>query len=354
MRHWALVGFACAVALPSALHADASVPGGRKRVAPTGKFTVPKVIAEGQDDVGPLAVDADSVYWATGGSIMRRPKAGGPLTSVVFPAWARTLALDSDSIYFTTSAGDVMKAPKDGGSPVTLASEQLEPQFLAADGDAVYWVNHGAGLPQRGDYSSGSVMKVAKSGGKPLALAVDQLLPSGLAVSGSSVYFVADGKLRSLPTMGGKLRTLSGKGFTGAHVVVAGANVFMDRIAWRKVHGGVMQDHLEIVMIPLAGGAETVIAKESLDDIDGFAADETGVYWVAMTNGDYLGTVRRVPISGGPRETLAERISWPGALALDSKSLYFTSTSPDYDEHGRPFGAMMERREHGRLMALPK
>ena len=56
----------------------------------------------------------------------------------------------------------------------------------------------------------------------------------------------------------------------------------------------------------------------------GIAVDGTSVYW---TNYDGTGTVRKVPIDGGPLATLGSGFSFPSGITVDTRSVYWT----DYD-----------------------
>ena len=67
--------------------------------------------------------------------------------------------------------------------PVTLASGQGNPNFIAVDATSVYW----------NDYGDGTVMKVALGGGAPIVLASGQDSPAGIALDATSVTWVNEG-----------------------------------------------------------------------------------------------------------------------------------------------------------------
>jgi hypothetical protein len=109
---------------------------------------------------GPLqiAVDTASIYvTTTSGGV-----ATTPITTAA-PAYLATglsqpygIALDDNFVYFTDRAGSVLKASKgsvDGGAPTVLATGQNNPTNLAVDNVAVYWTNNAV---------AGAIMKVAK------------------------------------------------------------------------------------------------------------------------------------------------------------------------------------------------
>jgi hypothetical protein len=57
---------------------------------------------------------------------------------------ASAAAIDGTNLYII-SAGSLMRAPLDGGTPTVLATGQSVPMAIAVDGTSVYWVNNGDG-----------------------------------------------------------------------------------------------------------------------------------------------------------------------------------------------------------------
>jgi hypothetical protein len=82
----------------------------------------------------------------------------------------------------------VKRAPKAGGSIVTLATGQTLPEGIAVDGSSVYWVNSGTR-----DQPDGSIMKAPLAGGEPSVLASGQSGPYQIAVDGANVYWTCRG-----------------------------------------------------------------------------------------------------------------------------------------------------------------
>lgn len=84
-----------------------------------------------------LAVDAQSVYRATPGGVLRYPKAGG-LPTAVSPTWdARRMRLDGTVLYVALDGGALWRVNTDGSSPTHLADGATD-QLLVL-GDSVYF-----------------------------------------------------------------------------------------------------------------------------------------------------------------------------------------------------------------------
>jgi hypothetical protein len=140
-----------------------------------------------------IAVDGTHAYWTVPGSctgqnsctgtILRVPLVGGEVETIAsVQAYPEFIAVDSTRVYWSNyEIATLMSAPKDGGTPVTLASGAGNPEseVIAVDATSLYWTTA----------EGGTVMKVPLGGGAATTLASGQMNPAGIAVDDTSVYW---------------------------------------------------------------------------------------------------------------------------------------------------------------------
>ena len=134
-----------------------------------------------------LALDADEVFWTTGGTD-QPGAADGAVYRLTLPAGSPTLvagsqgapagiALSPDAIYWTNHAsGEVMRAARAEGVAKAIATNQVHPRGIAFGGGRVYWVNEGSGA------SDGAVVMAGSDGSQPVVISTDAALPDGTVV----------------------------------------------------------------------------------------------------------------------------------------------------------------------------
>jgi len=179
-----------------------------------------------------VAVDATSVYWSNGKSILEVPLAGGTPKTLASAnlsdiAQQTNLAVTASGVYATT-ATTVLKIPLAGGAPTTLASSQA-PSSITADAANVYWTNLGGNAPS-------AVVKVPASGGTPVTLSMLPMLavPVAIAVDAMSVYWIeAMGDVKKVPIAGGPTIPLATAPDQPGGIAVDATSVY-----WTDTSGG--------------------------------------------------------------------------------------------------------------------
>jgi hypothetical protein len=142
------------------------------------------------------------VFWNNDGdgNILRAPKDGGPpvvLATVTVPPGG--LAVDSTYVYFADQdASAISRVQQDGGGLMLLGTTPDAGRFpprLAVDAVNIYW----SGV------TNGSIMQLPKDGGAFFELASGYTTPSGIATDGTYVYFgvpTTDGGVFKVPVGG--------------------------------------------------------------------------------------------------------------------------------------------------------
>jgi hypothetical protein len=253
------------------------------------------------------------------GSIVKAPKAGGTpvvLAADFFPATAAErlsasapggIVVDATNVYWTSpESGAVLTVPLAGGSAVTLASGQNNPHSIALDTTSVYWANLDA------------VMKMPKAGGTPVALAAGLAFVSTIVLDSTSVYWsdaTAPGSVKKVPLGGGRATVFAPNQGAAEVLVLSGTN-----ICWSLACGAVCAPlgggcpsfepaladvniasdesnlygwtkHGELVKVPIAGGAPTILPAAPGQIVYQVVVDGSNVYWTEWGSG----TVRKLP-----------------------------------------------------------
>jgi hypothetical protein len=304
-----------------------------------------------------VALDAQNVYWTgspaytPGGSIMQVSKQGGTAMTLYTSDAGTTpagIAVNATGVYwaefyqsglslgpFPTS--NVVALSAAGGTAAPLASGQTFPCGPAVNATSIYWMD--------GCWNSttgGSLMKLPIGGGTAITLASGQSMPSlstpyelvpiGLAVDATSVYWTTSDSVMKVSTAGGTVITLaSAQDFQGAtYLAVDATSVYCAN----SVDGTVKK-------VSTDGSATTTLASGQ-NGPSGIAVDATSVYW---SNGD--GSVMKVSTAGGTPTILVpanpaplpypyQQVAYPspGALAVDTTSVYWVEYIPEYQAPG--------------------
>ncbi len=135
-----------------------------------------------------LAVDGDSVFWASGATgLYSVGLDGGPVTTLAFSVNPSAgLAIGGGTLYFGvgSSTDTTLEALSLATNQTTvLASNQSSPELLFLDGTTLYWTTSGTAV------DGGSVLKLPLGCPAPIALATDQLYSSAATVDAASIYW---------------------------------------------------------------------------------------------------------------------------------------------------------------------
>jgi hypothetical protein len=269
---------------------------------------------------GRIVVSGDHVYWTLQGSgavLVRAPLTGGGPEPLVYDN-SGTFGLVVDGTFATYAVpglGRIMRVPVSGGAPVALATGLDQPRSLATDGASLYWTQ---GVGQ------GKIMRLDLTpGAKPIALCDGQAQPRAIAVQGGVVYWtdITDGTILSTPD---HLTVSADAG--SADAADAGADAAAAADATADVDASADADARSNLPPPtlLASGLKVPTDLLLVGDF-AYAPDQNG-------------HIRRVPLAGGPLETVADVDGAPYGVATDGALIYWTKIGVDGGLFSTPLG----------------
>jgi hypothetical protein len=288
---------------------------------------------------GRIVVSGDHVYWTLQGSgavLVRAPLTGGGPEPLVFDD-SGTFGLVVDGTFATYAVpglGRIMRVPIAGGTPVALATGLDQPRSLATDGASLYWTQ---GVGQ------GKIMKLdLEPGAKPIALSDGLAQPRAIAVQGGVVYWtdITDGTILSTPD---HLTVFADAGSADAADAGADATADADTDA----------DDPDVADTADAS-ADANAAVDADADADADARSNLPPPTVLASGlkiptdlllvgsfayaPDQNGHIRRVPLAGGPLETVADVDGAPYGVATDGTLIYWTKIGTDGGLFSAPLG----------------
>jgi hypothetical protein len=181
-----------------------------------------------------LVIDPTSMYWVSGTSVMKAPKAGGLAAAVAANQKSPTCVAVDDKLVFWSSAGSSEKsykdgtisfAPKAGGAPKLLAKDQEKAANVQADANNVYWVSFDKIVKLPKDAAT------AKTPPAPTVLATVGAPIGDIAVDGGYVYFTSyktgnDGTVSRVSADGGNIEVLASGQNQPAGIAVDDVSVY--------------------------------------------------------------------------------------------------------------------------------
>lgn len=250
-----------------------------------------------------IGVDATHVYFTTyakPGAVMKVPKLGGPAVVLADGLdYPDQLVMDATDLYVTVSgSGSILRLAKDGSATATVVTGLQGPSGIAADETTLYWCA----------YFGGSIARAPKAGGPVTALA-GGASPYRIAAGPTAVYWSsfaptvgwvpkAGGATGAIPS-GGAPRTLA----------VHGARVYWTDSTAQEIRSAGLDGQ----------DGKTLASVSSF--ADGIAVDDGGVY-AGLAGGDVV----RVPLAGGAVTVLASGQPLPTLVAVDDTCVYWSNT----------------------------
>ena len=208
--------------------------------------------------------------------------------------------------------------------PGLLANTGPRPAYLVHDAASLFWSEAG----------EAAVRRLAAGAASPTTVAPRFHFPEGIALDGTALLYLEDGPATAgcIAAAGGRrLMRLSSP--AAPEELATGQNCGMDR-GDLVVGGGhaywlatsVSPNTYSLRRTPVAGGPTTEVVN-STTPIDGFIIAGGYLYWLEnrYPNPTVIMALRRVPLGGGPAETvLQDYATWGDAFAVADDSLFIT------------------------------
>ncbi len=224
------------------------------------------------------------------------------------------LALLDDKVYFTGNGSQAVYRMKKDGTEATKIAASSTPWGIAADKDAVYWVNNTFGAGADAGAAAGALFecKHATGCGPNGTYLAEASTPIDVAVFGNRVYFSENsGVSVTAYTKGAGTQTIASVGSPfklatdGAHVYYLSAASNLNRV-------------------PVAGGTIELVGAAPGDLVGGGVFLGNGrVFWTSMSKTG-AGTVRSASTA-----TLADQTAYPNdgvqpfCITADAKNVYW-------------------------------
>jgi len=279
-----------------------------------------------------MAADEVNVYWTEyggsdddNGSVKSCPVTGcgsGPLVYAQLQAAPRGIAVDAQSVYWATAttsagAGAILSCPIGGctGSPTKVAKADT-PFGLAVDATSVYWAEFYQNTVNRAPKGGGAVGLVWDGGGAaagpdgPQELVID---PAFVYINdqNAAVFRVAIGGGSLIPMYTDQNQTPVGV----FGLAVDPKDVYIGDL------GGIFQ------MNKVATSGATTLVPNITDVVD-LKVDPLGgtLYWADFGSAPSDGTVGKVALDGTAPVVLQQALAAPEALAVNSTYLFWVSS----------------------------
>jgi hypothetical protein len=170
----------------------------RRAAAGGGKV---KDVARGATAPGCVAVVGKHVLWLSTGEdpdagwtthLWRANRDGGAKKRLATLEGEPRAVIADETTVFVATAGIIASVPIGGGDPVTIVDDSRQPQALALDADTLYWTTR----------ETGQVLSLPKRGGAITTLAMNQTEVGGIVVDDMAIYWTVSSAIRKLEKRG--------------------------------------------------------------------------------------------------------------------------------------------------------
>ncbi len=234
-------------------------------------------------------------------AVQRLPVTGGRRELVASCSGsAFWLAASDTRLYWTEVESGLVRSFEFATREIrTHAMHRPEPNMIVAGRNRAWWV----------EYSGDRICAVDEQGSAKLAHAREES-PDRLATDGSWLAWTLltlgeTGPLRTAPAAGGRPRTVTHVR-NQVDLAVADGTVFCLEGRARTLWS-----------IPVEGGKRTILC-DSVGSVGNVTVHGSFVYW----SEEFADTIRRVPRSGGPVQTLSRAVH-PEVLSVDGQFVYW-------------------------------
>jgi hypothetical protein len=321
-----------------------------------GVSTTPQVLADGRAHPQDLVVMGGFVMWvdqgtsavgARDGKLLRAPVEGcrdltcpEALASDLYSPAGVALSLDGAHLYFSELADVVTLGANTGHiwqidlgvgaeTPSLFAMGQDGPTRIAADQDALYWVNHDGGEVRR------QWLDMGTPGGLAIAAMQDTPMDIAVDVAAARVYWTDAGT----GDFGGAVHVADPDGqnertIAQGQAITRGLSLGPTYVYWANAGNGTVMRALPTGMEVSVFASDRRTPNDLLVDGD----------WIYLAEGGtapaYLdGRIVALKLDGSAEKVLADDQKYPRALAMDGSAVYWVNVgSRDSDQS---FGAVM-------------
>jgi hypothetical protein len=285
----------------TALGCTTDVRPGPASACADGTCPVVQIATFTSDNVAFLAVDGDHVYWTEfdRGRVMRAPVGGGEAEVVASEQdEPQALAARDGQVVWGTRKSLVMRRIDSSVPPVELAKENSYLSAIVIEDQFIYW---GVGSTAGADL--GQIRRIPRQGGATETVVHDNG-PSNVAIAGDEVFWNGVTEIGKAPLSGGDPAILFSDP-EGIHAIALGA----DAVYWSAPQG--------LMSGSKAGGPAKLLAPGQ--ETFSLVSDGKNLYWPAFETGDLM----KISVDGGAPVVLVPGPSGAAVITIDDQWVYW-------------------------------